>query len=295
MAELRFGTCSWKFDSWRGLVYPETGRFDYLKEYARRYNTVEIDQWFWSLHAPGKVTLPQPAVVKGYADAVPPNFRFSVKVPNSVTLTHYYRSSRSEPLVENPHFLSAEVFGEFLELLVPMRDRLGPLMFQFEYLNKKKMPSRDEFTARFGRFTASLPKGYTYAIEIRNPNYLDKAYFDFLGEAGLYHVFIHGYYMPPIFKVYDEYKDHIEDLTVIRMHGPDRRGIEKRTGKVWNKIVEPKDGELRRLKDMLGDLDSRGVTTYVNVNNHYEGSAPLTIERIRSAIGDRSALDPPGD
>jgi len=35
---------------------------------------------------------------------------------------------------------------------------------------------------------------------------------------------------------------------------------------------------------MLTDLDSKGVTTYANVNNHYEGSAPLTIERIMSLV-----------
>jgi uncharacterized protein YecE (DUF72 family) len=293
MAERRFGTCSWKFDSWRGLVYPETGAFDYLKEYAGRYDTVEIDQWFWSLHGPGKVSLPRPAVVKGYADAVPADFRFSVKVPNSVTLTHYYRTSKSDPLVENPHFLSPDLFGRFLDLLGPMETKLGPLMFQFEYLNRKKMPSRSEFTERFGRFKAALPENLTYCIETRNPYYLDEAYFDFLGESGLHHVFLQGYYMPPIFEVYDRYGKHIVDLTVIRLHGPDRMGIEKKTGKTWDTIVEPRDRDLARLEDMLADLDSKGVTTYVNVNNHYEGSAPLTIQRIQSRLRNRPAKDGP--
>jgi uncharacterized protein YecE (DUF72 family) len=283
MGDIRFGTCSWKFDSWRGLVYPETGSFDYLREYAGKYDTVEVDQWFWSLHGPGKVTLPRPAVVRGYVEAVPADFRFSVKVPNSLTLTHYYRSSKSEPLVENPHFLCPETFGRFLDLLAPMKERLGPLMFQFEYLNLKKMPSQEEFMERFARFRASLPEGYVYGIETRNPKYLNRAYFDFLARAGLYHVFIQGYYMPSIFDVYAEHVEHIENFTVIRLHGPDRQGIEKKTGKIWDSIAAPKDHEITKLKAMLADLDSRGVTTYVNVNNHYEGSAPLTIERIRRA------------
>ena len=64
------------------------------------------------------------------------------KVPNSITLIHYYRTSESDPLVENPHFLSAEVFARFLDPLSPMKDRLGPLMFRFEYLNRKKMASQ---------------------------------------------------------------------------------------------------------------------------------------------------------
>lgn len=284
MAEIRFGTCSWKFDSWRGLVYPETGDFDYLTEYAKHYDTVEIDQWFWSLHGPGKVTLPKPSVVKAYEAAVPEDFRFTVKVPNSITLTHFYRKSKAEPLVENPHFLSVEIFERFLHLLDPMKKHLGPLMFQFEYLNRKKMASQEEFTDRFSRFADVLPEGYTYCVEIRNPNYLNRSYFDFLSKAGIHHVFIQGYYMPPLFKIYEDCADSIGDLTVIRLHGPDRQAIEAKTHKRWNALVEPRDNELARLKEMLADLDSKGVTTYVNVNNHYEGSAPLTIERIRSRL-----------
>ncbi len=47
--QLRIGTCSWKFPSWHGLVYPAAKGINYLESYAQRYNTVEIDRWFWSL------------------------------------------------------------------------------------------------------------------------------------------------------------------------------------------------------------------------------------------------------
>lgn len=41
---LKIGTCSWKYPSWQGLVYsPDVGDND-LAEYARQYETVEIDQ-----------------------------------------------------------------------------------------------------------------------------------------------------------------------------------------------------------------------------------------------------------
>ena len=78
MAALRIGTCSWKFDSWVGLVYSEKDRAGYLREYARRYDTVEVDQWFWSLFGRDKIALPEPAVVREYAESVPASFRFSV-------------------------------------------------------------------------------------------------------------------------------------------------------------------------------------------------------------------------
>jgi uncharacterized protein YecE (DUF72 family) len=91
--------------------------------------------------------------------------------------------------------------------------------------------------------------------------------------------------MPSVFEIHDRFAGHIRKLTVIRLHGPSRSDIEARTGKKWNRIVEPRDGELDSLKKMLDDLRQRKVTTYLNVNNHYEGSAPLTIERIKSRLG----------
>jgi uncharacterized protein YecE (DUF72 family) len=284
VAELRIGTCSWKYDSWKGLIYPEKPQINHLEEYAAHYDTVEIDQWFWSLHGPDKVSLPRPNIVRAYVDSVPENFTFSVKVPNSITLTHFYRKSKTEPLTPNPHFLSSSLMVEFLKTLAPMGQRLGPVMLQFEYLNREKMPSQEEFLAGLRDFISACPGGYTYCIETRNPRYLNEPYFDFLARNGMGHVFIQGYYMPSIFDTYRDMGTLLKDLTVIRLHGPDRKGIEAKTGSIWNKIIEPRDDELAKLKAMLEDLLSRGVSAYLNVNNHYEGSAPLTIERIRALL-----------
>jgi uncharacterized protein YecE (DUF72 family) len=69
-------------------------------------------------------------------------------------------------------------------------------MFQFEYLNKSKMPSLKAFLDWLHEFFEKAPKGFSYAIETRNPNYLSTAFFDFLREHELGHVFLEGYYMP---------------------------------------------------------------------------------------------------
>ena len=90
--------------------------------------------------------------------------------------------------------------------------------------------------------------------------------------------------MPPIWEVFNEYKDQIKSTAVIRLHGPDRSGIEKKTGSIWNQIVEPKDEELDKVAEIIHYLKNKKVDTYVNVNNHYEGSAPLTIKKINTLI-----------
>lgn len=291
MTGLRIGTCSWKYDSWRGLVYSDRPTLNHLEEYAAKYDTVEVDQWFWSLHGKNRVTLPRRDTVEAYRAAVPEGFVFSVKVPNSITLTHPYRTSKSEPLVANPHFLSHDLYRRFLDAIEPLKDRLGPLMFQFEYLSKQKVESQDAFQERFGAFLSGLPPGYSHAVEIRNPRYLNDSYFTFLRKHDVGHVFLQGYFMPPIFDVYARHRDAVAGGTVIRLHGPDRRGIEERTNKVWNRIVSPRDGDLDRLTEMLDDLMDRKVSIYLNVNNHFEGSAPLTIERIRDRMDQKRRTD----
>ncbi len=284
MSNIRIGTCSWKYDSWKNLVYSGADKNNYLTEYSKKFNTVEIDQWFWSLFGEKKINMPKPDDVIKYNESVPPEFKFSVKVPNSITLTHFYNRSKKEPLKENPHFLSLDLLDDFLTLLEPFGDKLGPLMFQFEYLNKQKMNSQLEFQDKFSAFIQNAPDGFEYSVEIRNPNYLNKSYFEFIAENKLQHVFLQGYYMPPVWETYIKFKNFINGQTILRLHGPDRKGIEEKTGGEWNKIVEPKDEELNRIVDIIRDLLSREVDIYLNVNNHYEGSAPITIDKIYSLL-----------
>ena len=56
--------------------------------------------------------------------------------------------------------------NRFLDLLQPLGDRIGPLNFQFEYLNKQKMSGVGEFIEKFGAFVAKLPVGFKYCIDI---------------------------------------------------------------------------------------------------------------------------------
>ena len=91
--------------------------------------------------------------------------------------------------------------------------------------------------------------------------------------------------MPEISSIYGRYGRLVKNPVVIRLHGYDRDEIEKKSGKIYDSIIEPKDDELPGVSGMIQDLRSRAVEDYLNVNNHYEGSAPLTIEKIRGLLG----------
>jgi uncharacterized protein YecE (DUF72 family) len=282
---VRFGTCSWKYDSWKGIVYSDTNIKNYLKEYSKQFTTVEIDQWFWSLFQPSRVILPQKRVVEEYKNSVPADFLFTIKVPNSITLTHYYKDSKDDPLKINPYFLSNELFDEFLSSIEPIKKQVGCLIFQFEYLNKQKMKSLIEFQNKFSEFYKGVENATPgIGIEIRNPNYLKENYFQYLIELNLVPVFLEGYYMPPVNEIYSRFKKYINRLAVIRLHGPDRKGIERLANEQWDQIYINRDDEINSIVDMIKELQQNEVDLFVNVNNHFEGSAPLTIQKIKEKL-----------
>lgn len=283
MEGIKLGTCSWNYPSWVPLVYSRTRKraAEYLGEYAGHFDTVEIDSWFYKL--------PSPEESRDYLAQVPATFSFTCKVFEEICLTHRRARGRPGPasLEANPSFLSIELFKRYADSIQEILPRTEGLILEFEYLSKEKMPSLTAFLDRLDAFVAGLGKGYPLAIETRNKNYLTGDYFRFLDERGLIPVFSEKLYMPPIHEVYGEHRDLVRHGAILRLLGGDRQEIEARTGEEWNRIVEPKAGK-ERIADMSIDLKYRGNSVIISVNNHYEGSAPLTIEALRRLLGARA-------
>ncbi len=283
---LHIGTCSWNYPEWQEIgIYSakQSRHYDYLPEYAEHFNSAEVDQWFWSLDSPDSVKLPRMEDVEAYAKLTPDDFKFTVKAPNAITLTHFYKQAPKEFAEEvNPHFLSKKVMTAFLKALEPLKDKVGVIMFEFEYLNKEKMPSIQAYFDQLGPFLDSLPDEYQYAIEIRNPNYLREEYFDFLKDHDTGHVFVDGYYMPSAFSVFEKFGDASlpTNTIVVRLLGLDRQGIEKKTRKHWTEIVDPRDKTIEEILGVLKKLLQQKFDVYANFNNHLEGSAPKSVQKL---------------
>jgi uncharacterized protein YecE (DUF72 family) len=90
--------------------------------------------------------------------------------------------------------------------------------------------------------------------------------------------------MPPVLDVYRPHADLLAETVVIRLHGPDRVKMEERTGKQWDRIVEPREADLDALASVVRGLRKRERKVWLFANNHFEGCAPLTIERLRQKI-----------
>src|SRR5580658_10188404 len=162
MTEIHIGTSAFTAKGWESAFYPAGMRpADYLTYYATKFNTVEVDSTFYRA--------PSVATVNGWARKVPDGFLLAAKIPQ--TITH-------EKILQN----CDEALRYFLDTMDLMGNKLGPLLFQFGYFNKKAFKSGDEFLARLKPFLKKLPKGYKFALEIRNKQWLTAQFFDLLRE-----------------------------------------------------------------------------------------------------------------
>lgn len=287
-SHLYAGSASWKYDSWAGLIYPEntdltTGT--YLPTYARFFNMVEVDQYFWSLFPPEHARMPDREEVALYADAVPSEFRFTIKAPNSITLTHFYKQQSGKYKAyageENPYgFLNPDLWEQFIWTLEPIRKKLGAVILQFNYLNRDMLPGGlDEFIRKLGQFFNAAQVKLPMVVECRNPNFLKRRYFEFLKAHNIPHVYLGGYYMPDPYKLYKKF-GNTGPITLFRLHGSDRKQIEKETGGIWNSIVEDRSDELKTIAGIAAEEIRLERDFYLSINNHFEGSSPQSIARF---------------
>jgi uncharacterized protein YecE (DUF72 family) len=280
MIQLKIGTCSWNYDSWIGLVYTKGSSTSagYLKEYASKYRTVEIDSWFYKF--------PSGKDVQAYLSNVDDAFTFSCKAPSQLTLTHLRDKNMTGKATQiNPEFLSPELFNQFLCSIEPMHSRIDAIMFEFEYLNKSKMPSLNQFIDNLSSFFEKIDRSVPLAIETRNQNYLTREYFEFLHTYKITHVFSEKQFMPHVYDVYKHYQPFITGPSIVRLLGGDRKEIESKTAELWNEIVDEKK-DLNSIADMIVEMIKSDVSLRIYVNNHYEGSAPKTIERLLKLLPD---------
>jgi uncharacterized protein YecE (DUF72 family) len=147
------GTSGYSYKQWIGSFYPEGMKDDaMLSYYAVHLPAVEINATFHRM--------PRAQVLEGWADAVPPDFRFAVKA--SRRITHEQR------LVD-----AGEAIDQLARRLEALGTKLGAVLFQVpSYLHKD--------AERLRSFFKALPKGLPAAFEFRHASWLDDEVFDLL-------------------------------------------------------------------------------------------------------------------
>lgn len=264
---LHLGTSSWSSEDWVGSFYPPgTPPAGFLPEYAKHFDTVEVDSTFYRS--------PSASMVKNWRARTPAGFVFAAKFPQVIT---------HEKVLED---CSAEV-KEFLGAVDLLGEKLGPLLLQFPYFNRQAFARPEDFFARLAPFLDKLPGGYSFAVEVRNKAWIKESLLDLLRKRKIALALIDHPWMTPVQQLMSTLDLVTADFTYIRWLG-DRKGIEEKT-KHWDRLLIGREREMEMWIPEIRRLLARRINVYAYFNNHYAGFAPGSIalfhevwERTRS-------------
>lgn len=154
---LYVGTSGYSYKEWKGSFYPEDlPAKDMLHYYGTKFRAVEINNTFYAM--------PKAPVLEGWAEAVPAEFKFVLKVPKRIT--HISRLKEAGDSV-----------SYFLKMAESLKDRLGPLLFQLP-------PNMKKDASRLTDFLKLLPPGRRVTFEFRNATWFDDEIFALLRGHG---------------------------------------------------------------------------------------------------------------
>jgi uncharacterized protein YecE (DUF72 family) len=291
---IHLGTSSWSFPGWTGLVYAARGSKPASEQALARqglaayaahplFRTVSLDRTFYA-------PLTQQEFAR-YAAQVPAHFRFVVKAPAAVTDAMVRKPGSGEPARDNPLFLDATAAAAtFIRpALDGLREKAGPLVFQFPPLGHRLLSDVPKLTARIAAFIAALPRGPLYAVEVRDPQLVCEGFARSLEDAGAVPCLAVHARMPPVQEQAATFGLDRTDCPlplVARWNLHAGRGYEDAKADYFpfNRLIEedlPSRTALSRLARMAAAAD-RDV--FITINNKAEGSAPLSVLRLAEQI-----------
>ena len=158
MRRINIGCSGWNYADWRdGVFYPRgLPARDWLRFYAERFTTVELNTTFYRL--------PRREVVEHWVAETPADFTFAVKVSRFLTHVKRLRDTRTH-------------LALLLERIEPLvtSGKLGPLLWQLP-------PTFQRDDERLARSLADTPSGLRHAIEFRHESWLADGVLELLRE-----------------------------------------------------------------------------------------------------------------
>jgi uncharacterized protein YecE (DUF72 family) len=260
---LRIGTSAFTAAGWPGTFYPRgLPEREYLTFYATKFDAVEVDSTFYRT--------PALTTVKGWYSKTPKGFLFAAKIPQRITHDKMLADFDEEMI-------------EFLKVMDALGEKLGPLLFQFGYFNRKAFVGVNDFLARLVPFLKKLPRDQKFAVEIRNKSWLVPQFIEALRERGVALALIDQAWMPRPAKWFEKFDPITADFTYVRWLG-DRKGIEQQT-KLWDKIIVNRTAELTEWVEVLNKVHERRIQILAFANDHFQGFGPGTLEEFKKLWG----------
>jgi uncharacterized protein YecE (DUF72 family) len=279
---LHLGTSSLSFPGWAGIVYAEQYRVSVLAQHGLRayaqhplLNALNVDSTFYRPQTEQQLA--------HQAAEVPESFRFVVKAYTGLTTapdTPRAQQRGIEPVFLDPAYAERRVITP---LVRGLGSKLGAVLFQFSPLGHRHTRSPETFVARLREFLTALPRGPVYAVELRDPEILGAQYEDALAAVGAVHCSTVHPRMPPVDR---QVLDGGREAMVIRWMlraGDDYERAGARFAP-FNRIQEPDKLSRSRIAALVKRGLSSGCDVYVMAANNAEGSAPLSLFDLATAI-----------
>ena len=286
-ARVRFGTSSWSFPGWKGLVYSggatETSLArEGLREYAQHplLRTVGIDR---SYYAP----IPDEDL-RRYASQLPAGFLACAKAPAVVTSAELPGRDGGA----NPEFMSARRLIE--DLLAPFERSFapyaGPFILEFPPVRAAAGIDSRIFVRALDCLLGALPPRFRYAVELRNRHFLTPDYARVLATHGAGHVYNYWSAMPmPGDQTAVVPPESLPFAVVRLLLAPGTWYDDQRARfRPFNRIVA-EDGTMRaQAVSIARRVAAVDRDAFLLVNNKAEGSSPLTVMGLARLLAEET-------
>lgn len=275
-ARIRFGTSSWSFPGWKGLVYSGSATEsslarDGLREYAQHplLRTVGIDR---SYYAP----IPEEDLQR-YASQLPAGFLACAKAPALVTSAELPGRGGGP----NPEFMSVRRLVD--DLLGPFEQSFarftGPFILEFPPVRPATGLDSRAFVLALDRLIGALPPRFRYAVEIRNRQFLTPDYARVLATHGAGHVYNYWSAMPmPGDQTAVVAPESLPFAVVRLLLAPGTWYDDQRARfRPFNRIVAEDPTMRAQAASIARRVAAMDRDVFLLVNNKAEGSSPLTV------------------
>jgi uncharacterized protein YecE (DUF72 family) len=241
-AAVYIGTSGWYYDHWEGILYPPgLAKAKRFEVYVQDFNSVEINATYYRL--------PTNSMVAGWYRKAPKGFVYAVKANKEITHNRKLRNV-------------TEALSKFLHIIIPLKDKLGVILFQLP-------PSLKKDNVLLQEFLDLLPPTVPGCFEFRHPSWECDETYDVLERSGTGHVIVSK-------KDYPFIERHTADFAYYRLHGP-----EKMCASSYS------DSWLESLSDQLTHLSRQGKTSFIYFNNDIGGHAVFNARILKAFLTEK--------
>jgi len=197
MSKLFIGTSGWVYSHWKEIFYPKNlSSKNRLKYFSKFFKTTEVNYSFYHL--------PRESTYRKWYLETPEDFLFAVKVSRFITHIKRLKGVR-------------EAWKQFLENALNLKEKLGPILFQFPP-SFKATPENIKRVKDFLQTTTNYQPPTTnyklrYAFEFRHKSWCEEKIYKILKKYNIAWVIADSSRYPRADVV-------TTDFVYVRLHGP---------------------------------------------------------------------------